>query len=71
MSAQKDGVLLTNSYNFEAKSHFSEDMLIGDFQEFNPGYKDIRVISYIEIAPDLSMKPIIDNSPVLNRLAYA
>lgn len=71
MSAQKDGVILTNSYDFEAKSHFSEDILIRDFQEFNPDYKDIRVISYIEIASDLRMKPIIDNSPILNRLAYA
>jgi len=71
MSARKDGVILTNSYDFEAKSHFSEDMLIRDFQEFNPDYKDIRVISYIEITSDLHMKPIIDNSPILNGLAYA
>jgi hypothetical protein len=71
MSAKKNGVILTTSYDFEAKSHFSEDILIRDFQEYNPGYKDIRVISYIEIAPDLRMKPIIDNSSMLTRLAYA
>lgn len=71
MSAKKDGVILTNSYDFEAKTHFPEGQLISDFQEFNPDYKDIRVISYIEIAPDLRMKPIIDNSPILTRLAYA
>lgn len=71
MSAKKDGVILTNSYNFEAKTDFSEDMLINDFQEFNPDHKDIRVISYIEIASDLRMKPIIDNSLILSKLAYA
>jgi hypothetical protein len=71
MSAKKDGAILTNSYDFEAKSHFSEDMLIRDFQQFHPDYKDIRVISYIEIASNLHMKPIIDNSSILNRLAYA
>jgi hypothetical protein len=71
MSAKKDGVIFTNSYDFEAKSQFSENMLIRDFQEFNPDYRDIRVISYIEIASDLRMKPIIDNSPILTKLAYA
>ena len=71
ISAKKDGVILTNSYSFEAKTLFSEDMLINDFREFYPGHEDIRVMSYIEIASDLRMRPIIDNSPVLSKLAYA
>lgn len=71
ISAKKDGVILTNSYNFEAKMRFSEDTLINDFHEFHPGHEDIRVISYIEIATDLRMTPIIDNSSILGKLAYA
>jgi outer membrane protein assembly factor BamD (BamD/ComL family) len=71
MSAKKDGVILTNSFGFEAKTHFSEDMLIDDFRQFYPGHEDIRVISYIEIASDFRMKPLIDNSPILSKLAYA
>lgn len=71
MSSKQNGEIITNSYNFEAKSHVSEKKLISDYQDFYPGHSDIRVISYIEIASDLRMETLIDNSVMLSKLAYA
>lgn len=71
MSAKHNGEIVTSSYNFEAKSQISENKLISDYQDFNPRHNDIRVISYIEIASDLRMEMLIDNSTLLSKLAYA
>nr|WP_295922035.1 hypothetical protein [uncultured Dyadobacter sp.] len=71
MSSKQNGEIITSSYNFEAKSRVSEKKLIGDYQDFYPGHSDIRVISYIEIASDLRMETLIDNSVMLSKLAYA
>jgi hypothetical protein len=71
MSAKNNGAIFTKSYNFEAGSIISETDLINDFKEFNPDFTDVRVISFMEISPNLNLQPIVDNSAILHKLAYA
>ena len=71
MSAKNDGALFTKTYNFKSNSRVSEQELMEDFQEFNPAFTDIKVVSFMEITANFSFHQIIDNAERTDKVRFA
>ena len=71
MSAKNDGALFTKTYNFKSGNRVSEQELVHDFQEFNPAFTDIKVVSYMEITANFCFHQIIDNAERTDKVRFA
>jgi hypothetical protein len=50
LSAKKEDLFFAKSYNIESSTPPCEEHFIEDFQQYHQGFRDIKVISCLEIS---------------------
>ena len=50
LSAKREDLFFAKSFNIESSTRPSEENFIEDFQQYNQGFKDVKVISCLEFS---------------------
>lgn len=52
MSAESNGEIFHNSYNFETTRPISEEEILQSYEEFYPAYTGVKIVSFQEVGTE-------------------